>query len=84
MVSTRDNAAARREMEIWRKRGPFGKFHNIVKHIKASLLRKQRFKTFIRGVIKERETFGRGLIGGIEFAAGKCVNVRSAQLPNRV
>jgi hypothetical protein len=84
VASTRDNAAAKREMEIWRKRGPFGKFHNIVKHIRASPLRKQRFETFIRGVVEERETFGRGLIGGMEFASSKCVNVRPAQLPNRV
>jgi hypothetical protein len=46
-LSNRDQTAVEREMKLWRTRGSFGKFHNLVKHIKGSALRRQKLEAII-------------------------------------
>lgn len=55
LLSTRDQTAAKKEMGHQRKRGLFGRFHNIVKHIRASVLRKQRIDACVRVIAAEIE-----------------------------
>ena len=54
VLTARDQAAAAREMSHWRERGPFGKLHNVIKHIRVSPQRRQRFNTYV-SVIAERD-----------------------------
>ena len=49
-LSNRDQAAVQQEMKLWRSRGSFGKFHNIVKHIKGTSLRRQKLEAIIMAV----------------------------------
>ena len=42
-LSNRDQTAVAREMALWRQKGSFGKFHNVVKHIRASYIREEQF-----------------------------------------
>ena len=60
VLSNRDQAAATREMNLWRKRGPFGKFHNVVKHIRASPQRRQRLERCVRAIADETGVGGDG------------------------
>lgn len=48
-LSNRDQLAVQQEMQLWRKRGSFGKFHNVVKHIRNSPLRRQKFEQLLMG-----------------------------------
>ena len=54
-ATLRDYEAAQREMALWRKKGAFGKFHNIVKFIRASPQRRQRFQSAVAMVLSNRE-----------------------------
>ena len=46
-LSNRDQTAVAREMAFWRQKESFGKFHNVVKHIRASHIREEQFQRFI-------------------------------------
>ncbi|KIW31288.1 uncharacterized protein PV07_02948 [Cladophialophora immunda] len=47
VLSSRDQSAAYSEMQLWRRRESFGKFHNIVKHIRVSTHRRQKVEAII-------------------------------------
>ena len=68
VLTARDQAAATREMNHWRKRGPFGKFHNVVKYIRASPQRRQRLERYVRA-IADKNGVGRG--GGRDRISGQ-------------
>jgi len=54
-LSERDQQAVEIEMARWRKRGSFGKFHNICRWMGASYIRSQRFKSYINMVLTRRQ-----------------------------
>jgi hypothetical protein len=63
-LSNRDQTAVEREMKLWRTRGSFGKFHNLVKHIKGSALRRQKLKAIIVALCRQNIAFGESVDGG--------------------
>ena len=50
-LSNRDQAAVQEEMKLWRTRGSFGKFNNVVKYIRASPLRRQKLEAILRALV---------------------------------
>jgi hypothetical protein len=46
-MTARNQSAVQKEMALWRKKGSFGKFHNVVKYIRASPQREQRFNALL-------------------------------------
>ena len=50
--TARNEDAVLAEFQHWRKMGSFGKFHNVVKHIRASAQRRQRFDTLLMACIR--------------------------------
>ena len=48
----RDKQQLMREQRIWRSKGAFGKFHNLVKYIRATSQRRQEFKAIIEIILK--------------------------------
>ena len=56
-LSDQEADTVQEEMRLWRtRRGAFGRFHNIVKHIKSSTLRRQRFEEIIKMVVVQQRT----------------------------
>jgi hypothetical protein len=49
--SKRNNAHIEKLRELWRKKGPIGKFHNLVLHIRVTPQRREEFLDILRGVV---------------------------------
>lgn len=54
-LTTRDQLAVQAEMAHWRQRGSFGKFHNVVKWVRAGTLRRQRFEGLLKGFLRPKD-----------------------------
>jgi hypothetical protein len=52
-LTIRDEQALIREQSLWRTRGSFGKFHNVVKFIRASYLRRREFQAVVEMVVAQ-------------------------------
>lgn len=57
-LSNRDQIAVQEEMQRWRRRRSFGKFHNVVKHIRNSPIRRQKFERLLMGFISPQVDVG--------------------------
>lgn len=55
----RDEHLLPREQAKWRSKGPIGKFHNIVAHIRRSPQRRQEFKVEVEGSINRARARGK-------------------------
>ena len=64
-LSNRDQTAVQTEMKLWRTRGSFGKFHNFVKYVKASSLRRQKLDSIIQAISQQIN-----IEGGMEDVGG--------------
>jgi hypothetical protein len=62
-LSIRDQAAIAEEQRLWREKGAFGKFHNVVRYINSSYLREQRFQSIVKMLVDETATRGGGGFG---------------------
>lgn len=49
LLSTQDEVS--RHMDVWRRKGPYGKLHNIVKYIKRSPQRIEQFEDIQRRLV---------------------------------
>jgi hypothetical protein len=54
-IDRRDLDAVTREQRLWRSRGSFGKFHNVVKYIRGSAQRGLRFRAMIQVEVDRRQ-----------------------------
>ncbi len=54
-LTTRDSEQVAAEQALWRQRGSFGKFHNVVKFIRASPQRRQEFQAVVEMIVSQRE-----------------------------
>jgi hypothetical protein len=52
-LTARNQQAVQREMALWRKRGSFGKLHNVIRYIRGSSLREQTFRAYIDVVVEQ-------------------------------
>jgi hypothetical protein len=52
---TQRHDEGKKEREIWRKRGPFGKLHNIVMYILGTPQRREEFEDKVRGEIERQK-----------------------------
>jgi hypothetical protein len=43
------------ELDIWRKRGPVGKLHNVVKYIRSTPQRREEFEDIVRGELQRQK-----------------------------
>jgi hypothetical protein len=50
-VSARNHEVLRRQQARWRKKGPVGKFHNIMVYIRRSPQRRQQFSQFVKNAV---------------------------------
>ena len=46
----------KKELELWRKRGPVGKLHNVVKYIRITPQRRQEFEEKVRGELETQKS----------------------------
>ena len=53
-------------MKLWRTRGSFGKFHNLVKHIKGSTLRRQKLEAIIAALCGQNIAVDESVGGGYD------------------
>ena len=67
-LSNRDQTVVAREIAHWRTRGSFGKFHNVVKYIRASTLRRQGFNIIVKVIVGQNQAVIRDntIGGGVE------------------
>jgi len=49
--SKRGNAYIEKFRELWRKKGPIRKFHNLVLYIRVTLQRREEFLDLLKGVV---------------------------------
>jgi len=49
--SKRGNAHIEKLRELWRKKGPIGKFHNLVLHIRVTPQRREEFLDLLKGMV---------------------------------
>jgi hypothetical protein len=49
--SKRNNAHIEKLRELWRKKGPIGKFHNLVLHIRVTPQRREEFLDVLKGTV---------------------------------
>jgi hypothetical protein len=47
----------RKRHEIWRKRGPIGKLHNIVTYIRTTPQRREEFEEKVKGEIEKQKSY---------------------------
>ena len=57
----RNNTHIEKLRELWRKKGPIGKFHNLVLYIRITPQRREEFLDLLKGVVKK------DLEGGFEI-----------------
>ena len=57
----RNNTHIEKLRELWRKKGPIGKFHNLVLHIRITPQRREEFLDLLKGVVEK------DLEGGFEI-----------------
>ena len=64
-LSIRDQAAIAEEQRLWRKMGLFGKFHNVVRFIRASHNREQSFNGVVKMLVEQAEAQWADIRGGV-------------------
>lgn len=47
----------KKEREIWRKRGPIGKLHNVVTYIRSTPQRREEFEEKVRGELENQRSY---------------------------